>query len=412
MPLHTPFDEINLATFQRLVDDEVPEDRQLEYKRELNISSRENKREFLADVSAFANADGGHLIYGIAEREGIPAEACGIQRTASDDEMQQQMQNLVRDGVEPNIHGINIKAVEVNEDKVALIIHIPTSWSKPHWVSLGRHRTFYSRNSNGKYPLDIPELRQLFTLSETATERIRNFRAERIAAILEGSTPVPLNPGPKFVMHLVPFSSSSSTLSIDLSVLRNSGPHIFENNFEGKFTARQIWRLPFYHQVFRDGSVESVFPISVGEPQPGYVMRQVGKIVYGSELEVMLWQGTLGYVLSWHDALGVVPPLFIMLSLLDIRDHKFCLTLHEFMSNGRPGVLSESKNPEGKPIRNQHLLLSEVVMESSVEDAADLMSLLQPTLNHMWQSSGLDRSPNFDGNSEWRKPNSINFHGL
>ena len=380
MPLHTLFDEINLDTLQRLVDDEVPEDRQLEYKRELNISSREHKREFLADVSAFANADGGHLIYGIAEREGIPAEACGIQRTASDDEMQQQIQNLVRDGVEPNIHGINIKAVDMNGDRIVLVINIPSSWSKPHWVSLGGHRTFYSRNSNGKYPLDIPELRQLFTLSETATERIRDFRAERIGAIQAGETPVVLTSGPKIVLHVIPYSAGNNQQRVDLSRLRNN----YGFNFDGRFAGTNN---AYFNQVFRDGSIEFVHEFQINQKNETEI--------YASAMEDIHTYRFLPELLKLHNALDVSSPLFFMLSLINVGGYRM--------------ILNESEkfnfyffDEESRPINKRHMLVQEIIVEVPEATVEGLMNLLQSAFDVAWQSSGFERSIHFDENKKWR----------
>lgn len=44
----------------------VPESRTLEYKRDLpDPKDRDSKREFLGDVTSFANAQGGDIVYGI-----------------------------------------------------------------------------------------------------------------------------------------------------------------------------------------------------------------------------------------------------------------------------------------------------------------------------------------------------------
>lgn len=65
----------------------------------------------------------------------------------------------------------------------------------PHMVKLGGTFRFYSRNANGKYPLDVGELRALFAFSETTSERIRSFRQERLSSIVAGETPIVLEEG-------------------------------------------------------------------------------------------------------------------------------------------------------------------------------------------------------------------------
>lgn len=392
MPLHTPFDEIDLDTLQRLVDDEMPEDRQLEYKRELHLNTKEQKREFLADVSAFANADGGHLIVGIAEENGVTAEVCGIPGTGSSDELLQQIQNLVRDGVEPNIHGINIKTVDVKEDRVVLVIHIPQSWSKPHWVSLGGHRKFYSRNSNGKYPLDIPELRQLFTLTETAAERIRDFRAERIAAIVEGAIPVQLKPGPKLVLHVVPYSAVSSDRQFDLSTLKHIGRSRqysgLSYNFEGLYMGSHAREEIHYFQVFRNGTLEFV----------RCLLSQMENKIFAPEIGRVIFESHMPPYCEWYDTLNVSPPILYFLSVLNVRGLKMSL---QFQGRSLSGFERMDPADIRSITEKDHLLANEVLMDTIELDAANLMRHLRPAVDSIWQASGWPEAEGFDREGNW-----------
>ncbi len=65
MTFEQPLEAIDAAALARLVADRVPEGRHLEYKETLPGDSERDKREFLADISAFANSAGGDLIYGV-----------------------------------------------------------------------------------------------------------------------------------------------------------------------------------------------------------------------------------------------------------------------------------------------------------------------------------------------------------
>ena len=384
---------LDLATLQRLIEDGVPEDRQLEYKRELKLNTKEQKREFLADVSAFANADGGHLIVGIAEQNGVPIETGGIPRTGSNDETSQRIQNLVRDGVEPNIHGINIKSVEVKGDKVLLVIHIPQSLSKPHWVSLGGHRKFYSRNSNGKYLLDIPELRQMFTLSETAAERIKNFRAERIAAIVEGAIPVQLKQGPKLVLHVVPYSTASTDRQFDLSTLRHMHKdgrmrRFFElsYNFEGLYMGSHAREGIHYFQVFRNGTLEFVTCL----------LPHFENEIYAPGIGRGVSESFMPPILEWHDTLDVSPPMIYLLSILNVRGQQ--------MTRRQGGNVHSGSSDLSviRPITDKnHLLATEVLIDALERDPAKLMRHLRPALDAVWQASGWPEAKGFDKEGNW-----------
>ena len=74
--------KITLADLQALMDNEVVESRDIEYKRTLSVSlSPERKRKLVAGISSFANTDGGDFIIGIRAEGGIPKELAPISRT-------------------------------------------------------------------------------------------------------------------------------------------------------------------------------------------------------------------------------------------------------------------------------------------------------------------------------------------
>lgn len=50
---------------------QVAEDKHIEYKLILPSEKYDDKKEFLADVSSFTNADGGVIFYGIKAKDGI-----------------------------------------------------------------------------------------------------------------------------------------------------------------------------------------------------------------------------------------------------------------------------------------------------------------------------------------------------
>ena len=74
---------LTAADLNRLVD--VVESRTIEYKRDLPGASSEEKVKFLAAVTAFANALGGHLLYGIEAVDGVPNSFPGVPGASEDD---------------------------------------------------------------------------------------------------------------------------------------------------------------------------------------------------------------------------------------------------------------------------------------------------------------------------------------
>jgi predicted HTH transcriptional regulator len=163
-----PLGQINKADLEELITDQVQESKTIDYKRDIVVNTDEQKKEFLADISSFANAIGGHLIYGVVEEKGIPKQISGLEIRDIDKEIG-RLENIIRDGIEPRIPGLSIHPIKLDSSFV-IIIRVAQSFALPHIVKFRNHNKFYSRNSNGKYLLDIAEIRNLFTLSESAIE--------------------------------------------------------------------------------------------------------------------------------------------------------------------------------------------------------------------------------------------------
>jgi hypothetical protein len=108
-------------------------------------------------------------------------------------------------GIEPRIVGIRMKAVSVSGGGVAFLIRVPKSWNPPHRVSARKTNRIYARNSTGAYELSVEELRVLFASGATTIDRMRAFKAERLARIDAGEAIIPLIARPdRLVLHLAP----------------------------------------------------------------------------------------------------------------------------------------------------------------------------------------------------------------
>jgi predicted HTH transcriptional regulator len=110
MTINKPIESISEADLQALVSDGVPEGKVIEYKESLPDNSYDNKKEFLADVSSFSNAAGGHLLLGIEEEAGIPVQICGLPGIDPDAEIL-RLENMLRDNIEPRIPSLSMRAV-------------------------------------------------------------------------------------------------------------------------------------------------------------------------------------------------------------------------------------------------------------------------------------------------------------
>jgi hypothetical protein len=382
-----PLDNIDEEDLKSLVDERILECRVMEYKKTLpNFSVPRDKKEFLADVSSFANASGGDLIYGIEEDKGIPVNLCGLETSDTEiDKLKRQIEGIIRVNVGPRIPGISIQQIKLGNGRYVIIIRVPKSWASPHMVTveLKDHERFFSRTSSGKYPLDVTELRAAFMLSETMTERIKNFRMDRISNIFSRDTPVPLDENPKIILHVIPFTSFDLTTVLPTSSLRESekmiSPIFFKisksrYNLDGYLQyGGTTTSSDGYLQLFRNGIIEVVGTAATKSD------NRIPVINFEDQLYNMLPR----YISAQKD-MGLSPPILIALSLVGVRDCTIDVP--------RP-------HPDQK-IDRDVLLLPESLIEHL---EFDLDEVLKQIFDALWNASGYDQSPHFDPNSgKWR----------
>src|SRR6267142_1936011 len=99
--MHIRLADITEDDLGRLIDAQAAESLHVEYKRETYPGNDEGHREFLADVSSFANAAGGDLIIGMIAAKGVPT---GIHPFTADGEAERlRLDQMARDGLDPRI---------------------------------------------------------------------------------------------------------------------------------------------------------------------------------------------------------------------------------------------------------------------------------------------------------------------
>jgi hypothetical protein len=383
-------DDITEIDLQLLIKNCVCEKRTIEYKQLLTVDADRDRKEFLADVSSFANANGGDLIIGISENDGIPGSLVGIE-VLNKDENLLRLENMIRDGIEPRLPSINIRQVDLSSSKTVIIVRIGNSWLSPHRVTFKGHDKFYSRSSNGKYALDVSELRTAFTLADSFAEKIRRFREERVSRILADETPVPFSRDPKIVLHLIPFASLKSGEKIEIhKISANPGmlPPICSTGWDGRYNLDGYVTYSYiatekadaYTQLYRNGIVEAVNGNLIRKDVQG--VRRIPNVAFENKLIE-----SLGAYLRIYRDIEIQPPVILFLTLLGVRG----CTLH----------VDEFLHPffRASAIDRDIVLLPEVIIEDL---AAGSDQLLKPCFDAVWNACGYAGSANYDPKSGQR----------
>ena len=155
------FSDIDEGDVEQLLTSGQAEGVQVEFKRDIYGNSDSDKKEYLKDISSFANTAGGHLLIGIDENQGIASAISPFQ--GDPDAALQRLEQIARTAIEPRVFGIQMKAVPLTSGGSIFVIRIPKSWNPPHRVSFQGTNRFYLRSSAGAHEASVEELRAIFS---------------------------------------------------------------------------------------------------------------------------------------------------------------------------------------------------------------------------------------------------------
>lgn len=380
-------EDIAIGDIRTLAENNVLERKTLEYKAALPGNKEGDKKEFLADVSSFANTVGGDLVFGVRESNGVVCSEIGMHVNDTDAETA-RLENMIRDGVSPRIP-VEIHTIDCEEGKTVIILRMRASLEAPHRVTYSGHDKFYRRNSNGKYPMDVGELRTSFLQSGEIVERIRRFREVRVANIRAGEAPLPVMSTDRFIaIHIVPLSAFSTTFRLPPEAVANmnrGGEESFrpfpraegwshQINLEGVVVYtpndKGSW---YYTQLYRDGKIEAYDSLrlvsAAGRKEKVIPMFDV-------EADVLRHVKNMRDLL---DKLGFNPPYHVFISLVGVRDLTVPTNMFEHTV----------------PIRRAELLLPEMVLEQSDDTIHKVAAKMRTAFELVWNAAGVSESPYF-----------------
>lgn len=374
---------IKIDQIQNLVSEGPPEGKTLEYKKDITIDTESDKKEFLADVSSFANTLGGQLVYGVREDGGLPVE---LKPMIVDDmdSLKLKIDGIIASGIKPRL---KYSLIEVQTGNgYVILLNVEKGWNPPHRIIFKSWDKFYARNTAGKYPLDTEELRLIFTSSQTLRDRVGNFVDERRLKILSDELPIPMWKGGKLVLHLIPLESYSDNFRVDIKKwgLENDLAPIFhrgwshQRNFEGQlvYTRDSDQNTFSYVQLYTNGIIEAVDATLLSHAV------DESPSIPSSEYEDRL-SLALGRYLSFYKKIGINIPILCSLSLCGVRNY----------------VLSTNSYRRSK-LNKDHLFLPFTMIETYQSDSTDI---LKSSFDLIWNAFGFDGSQNYDDFGKWKK---------
>lgn len=387
MALPTDIQATTEADLLQLIADRETEGAHLEFKREVPRGDNASRNEFAADVSALGNSGGGDIVLGMDEDLGGCASAL-VPFTGDPDQEARRMLDILATCVEPRLPGLQVHPVPITGGS-AFIVRVPQSWASPHRVRPTAH--FYVREGLRKRQLDVPEIRGMFLRTESQAQKVRDFRTNRLGALLSGQGPARLVAGGIQVLHLIPTQAALGLMAVDpipytdrqsLPILGTTGsnPRI---NVDGALAVRNVTAQGThgYSLFFRNGFFEAVRV----DPWEGDGGRAALGCVYFEQQVIRL-------VDSFRDELarlGYPIEMTAMWSLLHADRMDLGLDRHRFYHVEEAGRFDR-----------QSILIPDMLLRA--DEAPE--QALRPIFDLVWQAAGMQRSFNYDAQGNWAAP--------
>jgi len=391
--LQRKLDDLSEAELQALCTDSTPESQTLDFKQALPGTSPEDKLELMKDVCALANADGGDIVYGIAEAKGAAGKLMPLASETPDAAKRRVTQVL--DGIEPRIQGVVVHPVLVSGGCV-LVVRVPASFDGPHSSRSNNLRRFVRRNGTSTTDMSIDQIRSAFDRTATLAEKAGHFLNFRIQNIeMRLSTP-PFAPGPVCAAVLVPLAGMAGRVAVDIAAINDSynrfmftdwssvnrtmnldGLAIYPNLANGRFIA--------ITQVYRNGAIESLRTGAGAVAE----LRDGEKLIPSTTIAKFFRTAVQKQIAACPD-LGVFGPAVLRCALMHTTDYKLGVG-NDIWGRG----VADTDRP--------HLVLPDIWVNdvSEIRAERDLDDLVRPAMDILWQAFDVDRCLEFDLAGNW-----------
>ncbi len=137
--------------------------------------------EFKKDICSFANAEGGYIIIGISDKNGLANELLGVE--IADDNKDVYERNI-RDklaNIQPKTPSVKVHFVKLQNVKYIVILEIIADGFAPYVYNSGNDTyDFVSRDGNGKRRMSYNQVMRMFNQSLVMKKEIDAFRQNRV----------------------------------------------------------------------------------------------------------------------------------------------------------------------------------------------------------------------------------------
>jgi hypothetical protein len=139
---------IKLEDIERLIDAQIEENVTLDYKKDLG-----DNKNIAKDICAFANTEGGTIIYGVNSQDRIPISLNWIET----ENVEEKIQNIVATSIYPKPEGVRVLKFSNrdNEKQAVYAVEVSKSLDAPHMFD----NRYYKRRGSISFPMDHNEVK-------------------------------------------------------------------------------------------------------------------------------------------------------------------------------------------------------------------------------------------------------------
>jgi len=164
----------SIKVLQDYISNEVEESLHLDFKAAGALSKEDKKKtEISKDVSALANADGGIIIYGLAEyQKGTRFLAEKIDPIDRNEFSKETLEQIINSRISPRISGIKITPITIGEpenNKVVYAVEVP----KGNTVHQAYDKRYYRRFNFESVPMEDYEIKDIINRQIQTDPEIR-----------------------------------------------------------------------------------------------------------------------------------------------------------------------------------------------------------------------------------------------
>lgn len=170
-------DSYDFSSVESFIKNSIEESIHVEFKSAGSLSRKDlAKKEISKDISAFANSDGGIIVYGISEKNHVAESFSFID---GDEFSKEWLEQIISTTVKRNIPNLKIFPIRKENDieKTIYVVQIPISFEAPH---MAKDKRFYRRYNFQSVPMEEYEIRDLYGRKVKSELKIQGYRIGRV----------------------------------------------------------------------------------------------------------------------------------------------------------------------------------------------------------------------------------------